>query len=236
MSPISTALSARAVARQCHQQDVEALALARDRLATSQAELERLAAEDRAAVDRLAKRLAQQARAGNAGPVPTPMPTDKHTAAFHAARITVAAATAVVADIESAHRQSRQALANAESDAHAAAIAVLTQEGDDLAADIAGLLLQVEAKRTQLLGLRGLNVTPTAAVRRVVTAPGDWVNVPMNELRAGVTAGGPESALHVPRDKQAGFEIPVTAVDHWQRRLDALLHGEIEPTPAEQAA
>lgn len=239
MTTLTDALSARAAARQCHQEDVEALALARDRLATSQAELDRLAAEDRAAVDRLAKRLAQQARAGNANPVPTPMPSDRHTAAYHAARITLAAATAVVADIESAHRQSRQALAGAESAVREAALAILAAEGDALAQQIIERDAETEAMRQQLVGLRDL-VQPSALVRKAAWLPSDWVNTPINELASLEGAGGRHPApMHTPLNKLGRDEISPASIDHWRARLAALLSGAAEidePTSAERAA
>jgi hypothetical protein len=111
---LHAALAARDAARAKHAADAEALARGRERLAATQADIDRLAAEDAAAVARHAKRLEAQTREGKAGTPPQLVPSDAHVVAMVAATRTRTATALMVGNLEVAEGASRQVLAAAE--------------------------------------------------------------------------------------------------------------------------
>ncbi|HLJ39487.1 MAG TPA: hypothetical protein VKT54_13865 [Steroidobacteraceae bacterium] len=236
-------LSARrgelAAVRSQHEADQRALDLVRRRIAAAQADLERVGADDQAAVGRLARRFAQAARDGDAGPVPTPVSSDKHEAARSAARLTLVAATEAAAALEAAERKSRQARASAESAHRAAALAIIAAEIDAEAEAISRDDAALEQRRQRLRGARAV-VPPSAAVRHAAPTTQDWVHIPLGELREleeQGRAGGTDSLVHVPRDQHGRVEISAEAIAFWEQRLEALLSGAAEPgEPAQDRA
>jgi hypothetical protein len=136
---LPAALAARDTARAKHAADAEALERGRERLAATQTDIDRLAAEDAAAVERHARRLEQQTREGKGGAVPQLIPTDKHLASEVAARRTHAAAVQMVANLEAAENGSRQVLAGAEQRVTEARNALKRAEVDRIAERIAQL-------------------------------------------------------------------------------------------------
>jgi hypothetical protein len=116
---------ALAEARHKHEADLEALRGGHARLASTKAELDRLAAEDTEAIGREARRLEEQTRAGKVGPVPSSVTSDAQIAAQIVATRTHAIAVRMVTNLEAAEARSRDELAAAECSVEAAVDALL---------------------------------------------------------------------------------------------------------------
>src|SRR5689334_10462779 len=99
---LPAARAAVAAARTRHDADAAALTLGRERLAAAKSAVDRLANDDAAAITRHAKRLEQQARAGNSGPLPQLAPSDRHVAEEIAARRTLQASQLALENLTTA--------------------------------------------------------------------------------------------------------------------------------------
>jgi len=227
---LTAAIKQRDDARAKHEADAAALQLGRSRIAASEAELARLADDDTAAVARHARRLEHQVREGKSGPLPALVPTEKHLTAERIAQRTLAAAKQMLESLESAERDSACALAEAESALHSAALAVLGEEADAMAAELMRERAAVERTTTLLQGLlEQRDFTPS---RAVYTALGDRIN------------GDPIAPLggdwDRPIDELRGLRKPhdaVSAQQFWADRLAALMRGEgIAPDAPAHAA
>jgi hypothetical protein len=236
----SIAAAHAAVAAACSrfESDSAALKVGKQHLAAAQAQLDKLAAEDQAAVERHARRLTQSAREGQSGQLPALVPSDRHLAAIATARSTHAASTASVATLEAAARDSEAALTAAEAAMEQAVLASLAPEGDALAEQILARDAETEQMRELLRGLRAL-IPPSALVRRAAPMEGDWIHTPMPELRAAPTSTVARDPLHTPLNKIGTSEAGPAAVEYWRARRALLLSGEdSEPmsATAERAA
>lgn len=230
--PIVTLRAARTQfneAEAAHRANVEALDRAREQLAAARTALDNLAADDEAAVARHARRLEARPRKGESGPPPALVPTDKHVAAQITAQRTHSAARLMVANLESAVRESERALATAEEALQSAALNALSEEADRMAGELESLRERVEAHERLLGACRDVpGFRPSLAVFRALR---DTVNLPINELNP---TGAWDRTWNTPvnmRDR-----VPVDASAHWGDRLAALISGKTADPTADAAA
>lgn len=227
---LPAARAATAAARARHAADVAALTRGRERLAASATELKRLAAEDEAAVARHAQRLEKQTRAGDAGPVPQLLPSDKHLAAEIAARRTHQAARQMLASLESAARQSAPELAQAEEALRSAVLAEIGEEAARMAHELVQARTQVEQLEALLNACREIpDIGPHLAVN-VHVALRDDLNTPINLIPDRGDFARPVGEVRL-------RPTPVNASTHWEQRIEQLLTGAgTEPTSTSVAA
>lgn len=228
---LTAALSVRDSARAAHHEAAGVLERARTTATAAQAEATRLEAAERSWIERHSKRLAEWIAAGSKGAQPVLAADAKAQATVGSARAAASAAAQTLARFESAERDSRQTLAVAEAVVDQAVRAVLTTEGDREAEEILREEAALEARRNTLRGLREL-VPPTVLVRRAAPMEGDWLHIPMHELRASTPAASPRDRLHTPISQIGTAEVDPAAVEHWQARRASLLSGEDAMPPA----
>jgi ribosome assembly protein YihI (activator of Der GTPase) len=208
----TAAQEAEAEAR--HTADADALAHGRSRLADAAAEVARLSGLDDEAVQRHARRLEQDARAGRKGPLPLLQPSDEHLAKQIAATRTHAAAVQMVASLEQAEKLTAEQLAAATAAHRAAASAVMAAEKELLAEKVLranDATLQAGAALEQFvphdLNIRiGFTVVHSERVQQALTvlkrlkAPtmAEELNKPLSELRR--LAPAPSNFLAERRD------------------------------------
>jgi len=235
MNQLSTALATRDAARTHHQEALSALERARQVCKDAETEVTQRSVEELHWVERHSKRLSEWIAAGSKGIPPVIAADAKAQHALTSARASLAASTKALTHFEAAEGEARKRLVDAESAVNAAALAILAVEGDALAQQIIDRDSETDAMRRKLVGLRSL-VQPSPLVRRAAFLPSDWVHTPLNELRAIEASGGRQaSRVHTPRNKLDCDEVAPEAIEHWQRRLDALL-ADVTPSSAERAA
>lgn len=226
---LSAAREAANRARAKHEADLTALAVAREQLAAAKAVLDSLVADDEAAVARHANRLEARARKGESGAPPALVPTATHVAAQITAQRTHSAARLMVANLESAVRESERAFASAEEALQAAARAALSEEADRMASELESLRVQVEERERMLSACHDVpGFRPSLAVFRALR---DTVNVPINELNP---TGSWDRGWNTPVNECD--RVPVDAQAFWQQRLAQLLAGDVGDQPSTCAA
>jgi hypothetical protein len=235
MNELSRALRTLHAARTHHHDATAALARARQVHQDVESEAARLSTDEDRWLERHSKKLADWIAAGSKGTPPAIAADAKAQQALSTARASLSASTKALASFEAAERDARKRLADAEAAAKAVALSILAAEGDSLAQTIIDRDTESDAMRQKLVGLRAL-VDPSPLVRRAAWMPSDWVHTPLNELRELEAAGGRHTPrAHVPLNKLGRDEVAPEAIEHWQRRLDALL-AEVTASSAERAA
>jgi hypothetical protein len=119
----------------------------------------------------------------------------------------------------------RQADAAAEAAVQQVTLAILADEGDALAREILDRDAETDQMRVRLQGLRPF-VPPTDLVRRAAPMEGDWLHVPIPQLRAARTSTVARDPLHTPLHKIGTSEADPAAVQFWQARRESLVSGE----------
>jgi hypothetical protein len=224
---LTTALAARDTARAKHAADTEALARGRERLAAAQTEIDRLAAEDAAAVARHAKRLEAQTREGKAGTPPQLVQSDAHLAAMVAAARTRTATALMIANLEAAENGSRQVLAGAEQRVQQARDDLRRGEVDRIAARLA------ELRREEFVLCSRLAAVDLDA-RGCLTARGhEALNPPGRPTAQSLLGGKLLADLH---SSPAGNRAAIEAARQYWAAFDANPPQPSPPNAAERAA
>jgi len=228
MTNLDTLKRRRAEARAKLDATVAALVRGKEAATAAQAKVNQRATERAAWIERYSRKVEAHLTAGASGPAPAPVADAKALQTQLTDEANAAATAAALKRIEAAECAARADLEAADRAVHAAALAQLGVEAEELAGEIERLRSDLEAKELRLRALRDVpDFRPTP---RMLVAMGDDTLVPVNLLRARGDFDAPVSEL-------AGHTHRGAAeTEAWQARLAELVSAPELPEPTERAA